>query len=326
MSTTQVGTRNYQYSHTIGIDDFSGRAFRCAVDLTLGPQGMLYVLQRGTPLHNNVSVKICNVGEEFFGDFGTYGSGPGQWVWPAAIAIDSQQRLYVSDEWNQRISVFDTQGSLLDEWGQPGSGDGQLNRPSGIAFDLRENLLVVDALNHRIQEFSRDGRFLAKWGEYGTNPGQFNMPWGVAVNAAGEVYVTDWRNDRVQKFSARSRFLRQWGVSGSGDGEFNRPAGIAVDRDGDVYVVDWHNHRVQVFDPDGRFIAKLTGDATMSTWGEQLLAANPEMQEQRRTAKDLSLEKRFWIPRGIKVDDQNRIFVVDSGRGRVQVYRKVGHT
>ncbi len=323
MTTSKIGTRNYQYSHTIGIDDFAGRSFRCAVDLALGPQGVLYVLQRGVSIQQNMAVKICSVDEEFFGDFGCYGSGPGQWVWPAGIAADSQQRLYVSDEWNQRITVFDKQGNLLDEWGEAGAAEGQLNRPSGLAFDAEENLLVVDAYNHRIQKFTKDGKFLSCWGSYGTGPAQFNLPWGVAVNAEGEVYITDWRNDRVQKFGPQGDFLLQWGSSGSGEGEFDRPVGIAVDPDGDVYVVDWHNHRVQIFDAGGGFQAQLAGDANLSTWGEQLLAANPLMVEQRNNAKDLSQEKRFWNPRGVKVDDQGRVFVVDSSRGRLQVYRKV---
>jgi len=323
MSTPEVGTRKYQYSHTIGIDDSAGRSFRCAVDLALGPEGLLFVLQRGMSLQKNLAVKICNVGEEFFGDFGTYGTGPGQWVWPAGIAADSKQRLYVSDEWNQRITVFDKQGNLLDEWGEEGAAEGQLNRPSGLAFDAEEHLLVVDAYNHRIQKFTKEGKFLSTWGSYGSGPGQFNLPWGVAVNAGGQVYVTDWRNDRVQMFGPQGDFLLQWGSTGSGEGEFNRPVGIAVDRAGDVYVVDWHNHRVQIFDSGGGFQAQLTGDANLSTWAEQLLAANPLMVEQRRNAKDLSQEKGFWNPRGVKVDDQGRVFVVDSSRGRLQVYRKV---
>ena len=135
--------------------------------------------------------------------------------------------------------------------------------------------------------------------------------------------MTDWRNDRVQKFSEKGEFLLEWGGSGSREGEFNRPAGIAVDSDGDVYVVDWHNNRVQVFSGDGQYLTQLIGDATMSTWGEQLLAANPLMMEQRSNAKDLSQERGFHVPRGIAVDDQGRIFVVDSGKGRLQVYRKV---
>ena len=149
------------------------------------------------------------------------------------------------------------------------------------------------------------------------------MPWGIAAGADGGVFVTDWRNDRVQKFDPDGRFIRQWGSQGTGRGEFARPVGIAVDPDGDVYVVDWHNHRVQIFDPDGNYQAQLNGDATMSTWAEQLMAANPLMMEQRRVAKDLSQEKGLWKPRGIKVDGQGRIIVVDSGRGRLQVYQKL---
>jgi len=323
MATLKTRARKYEYSHTIGIDDFAGRAFRCAVDLTIGPGGTLYVLQRGTPLHRNVSVKICNLGEEFFGDFGTYGSEPGQWVWPASIVLDSQGQLFVSDEWNHTISVFDTKGAFLRQWGEQGSAAGQLNRPAGLALDGEENLLVVDGGNHRIQKFTRDGQYLSGWGSFGAGPGEFNMPWGVAVNGAGEIYVSDWRNDRVQKFAPNGSFLLEWGASGSGEGQFNRPAGIAIDQEGDVYVVDWHNHRVQVFDANGQFLNQLAGDAAMSTWGEQLLAANPLMLAGRDVAKDLSLEKRFFIPRGIKVDQDNRVVVVDSGKGRLQIYQKV---
>ncbi len=323
MTTVTTQARAYQYDHTIGMDDFAGRSFRNLADLALGLNEMLYVLQRGESLHHNVAVKICNVGEEWFGDFGSFGSGPGQMVWPAGIAVDSAERLYVTDEWNQRVSVFDAEGNLLDEWGSSGHGDGQLNRPSGIAFDADENLLIVDARNHRVQRFTRSGRFLGKFGGHGQGPGQLNMPWGVALSPNGEIYVTDWRNDRVQKFTSQGEFILEWGTSGSGPAQFNRPAGIAVDRDGDVYVVDWHNNRVQTFTDDGEYLDELIGDATMSAWGGQLMAANPVMEGHRQTAKYPEREGRLFLPRSVKVDGQNRIFIVDSCKGRLQVYRKV---
>lgn len=180
MTTPVLRSHIFEYDHTIGMDDFAGRSFRNLADLAIGPDEMLYVLQRGESVHHNVAVKKCNVSEGWFGEFGTFGTGPGQMVWPAGIAIDSRQRLYVTDEWNQRVSVFDIDGNLLDEWGEKGSADGRLDRPSGLAFDANEDLLVVDARNHRVQKFTRDGKFLSKWGSYGTGPGQFNMPWGVA--------------------------------------------------------------------------------------------------------------------------------------------------
>ena len=323
MTTSQLTAAKYEYSHTIGMDDFAGRAFRCIVDLAIGPKDMLYVLQRGTPVHQNVSVKKCGMDESWHDEFGQYGSEAGQMVWPAGIAIDSQQQLYVTDEWNQRVSVFDTDGNLLREWGEEGAGPGQFNRPSGVVSDAEDRLVVADARNHRIQVFSGEGKFLATWGSLGSGPGQLNMPWGVALNPAGEVYVTDWRNDRVQKFDPDGKFLLEWGGSGSREGEFNRPAGIAVDSDGDVYVVDWHNNRVQIFSGDGQYLTQLIGDATMSSWGAQLMAANPFMEEQRRVSSNPTQEKRFFHPRGVKVDDQNRVLVTDSGKGRVQVYQKV---
>ncbi len=323
MTTIAAGTRTYEYDHTIGMDDFAGRAFRNLSDLALGPEEVLYVLQRGEPLHHNVSVKICTVGEEWIGDFGRYGTAPGQMVWPAGIATDSRQRLFVSDEWNQRISVFDTEGSLLGEWGEAGSGPGQLKRPCGVAVDTEGNLLVVDSGNHRIQRFTPEGQLLDGFGEHGQSPGQFNLPWGVAVNDAGDIFVTDWRNDRIQKFTGSGDFVLEWGEAGSGPGQFNRPAGIAVDRDGDVYVADWHNDRVQVFDAQGEYITHFIGDATMSTWGAQLMLANPVMEGHRQTAKYPEREGRLYRPRSVKVDGENRIFIVDSNKGRLQVYRKL---
>ena len=106
--------------------------------------------------------------------------------------------------------------------------------------------------------------------------------------------------DQVQKISPQGEFLLKWGEPGNGPGQFNRPAGIAVDGDGDVYVADWHNHRVQVFSPQGEFLAELAGDATMSTWGEQLLAANSIMQEQRRVAKNWARKGSCCCPVGCR--------------------------
>jgi len=322
MAIDSTPTPTYTYRHTIGVALYSGRGFRDPVDMAQGPDGKVYVLQRGTPFHQNVLIKVCGPDQELLGEFGDYGSEKGQWVWPACIVMDSDQLLYVSDEWNHKISIFDTEGSFVQEWGEHGNGQGQLNSPCGMALDLDGNILVVDTLNHRVQRFSTQGRFSAQWGSFGESEGQFNMPWGVAVSGQGEVYVTDWRNDRVQRFDSEGNYLSQWGSSGEADGQFNRPAGIAVDGEGLVYVADWGNDRVQVFNPGGVFVTKLLGDATLSTWGVEQLKNFPVMVEERKAAKNLESEKLLSRPRGIKTDQEGHIFVVDPPRGRVQVYRK----
>ena len=59
--------------------------------------------------------------------------GDAQLIWPVGIALDRQNNIYVTDEWLNRVSIFDKDGSLLGLWGSSGDGDGEFNGPSGIA-------------------------------------------------------------------------------------------------------------------------------------------------------------------------------------------------
>jgi len=164
---------------------------------------------------------------------------------------------------------------------------------------------------------------LAKWGQQGSGDGEFDMPWGIGLDADNNVYIADWRNDRIQKFAPDGSFLMAFGESGSEDGQFNRPADVAVDKEGLIYVADWRNDRVQVFDAEGRFITEIIGDATLSKWGITKLDANPDMKMQRDIAQGLEREKFLRGPMGVVVDDQDQVFIVDSQRNRIQIYRKI---
>jgi DNA-binding beta-propeller fold protein YncE len=332
----------YRYSHTIGFYAQNGRGFNNPVDVALGRDGMLYVLNRaGSDVELRMPYKrvtMCTLDEDYLGEFSSGGTEDGQMMWPAAIATDARGNIYISDEALQRISIFDAQGRFLTKWGVRGNAAGMFDRPAGIAFDLDQHLLIVDGLNSRIQRYTTDGRFLGQWGQRGHGPGEFDLPWGIAVDRAGDVYVADWRNDRLQKFDAQGKFLASFGASGHGDGQFSRPAGVAVDADGIIYVADWGNERVQVLGPDGGFLAKLRGESGVSKWGKSYFIANQDEREERQKAdlepeinllpgddlrdESASIEKFFWGPTAIKVDDQGRLYVVDSCRHRLQVYRK----
>jgi len=328
---------NIQYGYTIGRGEQFGPGFSTPVFAARGEGDLLYVLCRASEYRpEGTRITVCTVDEEYGTTFarGVPNQGPhefsfddGSLVWPTAIAFDKDWNVYVSDEWLHRISVFTKDGDYISKWQErPGPGDGEFNRPAGLAFDADDNVYVVDSGNDRIQKFTKDGRFLAKWGTTGSGDGQFNMPWGIDLDSEGNVYIADWRNDRIQKFSPDGRFLMKCGRSGSGEGELNRPSGVAVDNDGVIYVADWLNDRLQVFDPDGNFVTARTGDATISKWGKEKLDANAEMWGERQRAYGLEREKDFWGPTGVCVDDQDRIFVCESPRNRLQVYQKLSPT
>ncbi len=329
---TQVLGPAFQYNHTIGRAEFSGPGFRNPVAMARGKEDLMFVVNRSYEYRpDGKRITICTVGEEYVSEFArgvtTVGeseasSADGSLIWPTAVALDSSSNVYVADEWLNRISMFTRDGEWIGKWGTPGQGDGEIDRPSGLAFDADDNLILVDSGNHRIQKFTKDGKFLAKWGTFGDGDGQFNLPWGIDIDAKGDVYVADWRNDRIQKFAPDGRFLMKIGSSGSGEGELNRPTGVAVDKDGLIYVSDWGNDRLAVFSAAGGFITQMAGEGTISKWGKDKLDANPEMWQEREIAQDLEREKLFWGPVAVEVDDQGRVFVVESARSRIQVFRK----
>ena len=288
------------------------------IDLAFGKEDRLYILCRseGTALIRKYSTE-----DRDLGDFGSYGSEPGQMTWPVTILADDEENLYLSDEALHRITIIDSEGELVDSWGEEGADAGQLRRPTGMDFDAEGNLYVVDSLNHRLQRFTRAGKLLDQWGGYGCGEGEFNMPWGIAVDELGDVYVADWRNDRVQKFSADGAFLMAFGTPGCGDGEFNRPSGVDVDLHGDIYVVDRGNNRVQLFNAEGRYVQQFVGDATLSTVAISYMLTNAFPNRLRDMAK-LEAQKLLRWPQSVVVSEDGLMYVPDTGSYRVQVYRK----
>jgi DNA-binding beta-propeller fold protein YncE len=321
MLTTTAAGRAFDYSYCIGMVAMSGAGFTFPVDFVLGPNDTIYVINRAAEGLNQ-RISKCTVDHKFLGQYGSPGAGDGQFTWPMSIELDGDENIYVSDEYLQRISIFDKEGKFLGKWGQRGSGKGELNGPSGLAFDREDNLYIVDSLNHRVQKFTKDGKFLATWGKAGSGAGEFNTPWGICLDSQDNVYVADWKNSRVQKFSADGDYLATFAGSASGVGAIHRPTGVAVDSEGDVYVTDWHSHLLQVFAPDGRFITSLVGDAQqLSPWAEEYIQASPDTLKARRRV-NLEPEWCFHRPVAVNVDAKDRVFVLESSRGRIQIYNK----
>ena len=331
MATQALGI-TFQYSHTIGRGEFSGPGFRNPVAMARGEDDTMYVVNRSYEYRpDGKRITICTVDEEYIGEFarGVHTAGEteenendGSLIWPTSVTIDQDGNVYVADEWLNRISMFTQDGDWIGKWGVKGSGDGEINGPSGMAFDADNNLLIVDSQNHRVQKFTKDGQYISQWGREGTGDGELGLPWGIAIDNDGAVFVADWRNDRIQKFSADGQFLLKIGRPGQGRGELNRPTSVDIDTDGLIYVADWGNDRMQVFDREGDSVAVITGDATISKWGKDKLDANSEMWQEREIAQGIEREKNFWGPVAVEVDDEGRIFVVESCRQRIQVYRK----
>ncbi|MBM3935023.1 MAG: hypothetical protein FJ319_12115 [SAR202 cluster bacterium] len=341
MKTYYAAGKAWHYSHTIGrrtAEHNNGNLGGCAwpADLALSPDGHIFILSRGWEKDNashNADiyrrVSKTTIDENHIGDFAR-----AEFTWPAGIAVDREGKVYVSDEYEHHIKVFDPSRIMefpqyernnehIARWGVKGTAPGQLNGPSGLQFDANDDLLVVDSLNHRVQKFTKNGRHISSFGSYGAGEGRFNRPWGLTVDAKGDIYVADWGNNRVQKLSPDGRSIMTFGTREDG-GELNHPADVAVDSDGDVYVTGWGNNRVQIYEPNGSIIAALYGDADkMSRAAEYSMARNNGLSLVAWQYVDdvLAELQRFERPTGIVIDKQDRIIVADQS-GRLQVYAK----
>ena len=125
---------------------------------------------------------------------------PGNFSLPTNVAVDSDGNLYVTDTLNNRVEIFDAEGTFISEFGKAGDGPGRFARPKGIAVDCDGHIWVVDEVQSRVQVFDREGRLLIYFGEQGPYPGQFQAAYGIAIDQKNRVIVSEQFPGRVQAF------------------------------------------------------------------------------------------------------------------------------
>jgi DNA-binding beta-propeller fold protein YncE len=76
------------------------------------------------------SILPAGVGAQtYLTQWGSFGSGNGQFNGPNDVATDGSGNVYVADVGNDRIQKFTNTGAYLTQWGSFGSGAGQFSAP-----------------------------------------------------------------------------------------------------------------------------------------------------------------------------------------------------
>lgn len=299
-------------------------------------QQYIYVLDI---FYNNI--KKFDSNGNLLQQWGSYGTGNGQFQDARGIAVDGQGNVYVVDCWNwdgnHRIQKFDANGAYVTKWGSYGTGNGQFQHANGVAVDGQGNVYVADTYNNRIQKFDSNGSFLTKWGSSGTGDGQFNHPHNLATDRMGNVYVVDSYNNRIQKFDANGSYLTQW--------SYDNPSGVAVDNWGNVYVSNYSS-KIRVFDGNGNLLREWGSHGDRNgqfghLWGiavdfmGNVYAADVDLNRIEKFDSSGSFlanwgmwggeNGQFRWPRGIAADDQGNFFVADGGHNCIQKFEVNGH-
>lgn len=128
---------------TIGEPGTSGgppRLLTSPTGVAVAPDGSVFVTEGhdNSPTAPVARVTKWTADGRFVKTWGRTGSAPGEFSAPHVIAMDSRGRVFVGDRNNNRIQIFDQEGTFLDLWYQFG-------RPSGIVITPDDRLYVVDS-------------------------------------------------------------------------------------------------------------------------------------------------------------------------------------
>ena len=180
--------------------------------------------------------------------------------WIPAVAVDSQDRIYVYSRSEHPMVVFDRDGNFIDAW-----GDDILKDAHGIFIDADDNIYCTERDTHVMRKFTTNGELLMTLGtpdEPGAEGEPFNKPTDFALGPDGEMYISDgYGNARVHKYSPDGELIKSWGQPGTGPGEFDLPHCVRVDPRNRLMVADRENNRIQFFTLDGEYIEE---------WGDLL--------------------------------------------------------
>ena len=266
--------------------------------IAFGPESSVWV----TDWQHNRVVELNEAGD-FVRQFGSEGTGNGQFKRPDAVVVDGSGDLWVLDQQNSRVQEFSQTGKYLGQFGAAGSGPGQFSftYPNGMAVDTKGNIWVVDTLNNRVQKWTMPKyapTFASTFGSSGRAVGQFSHPGDVAMDPEGNLWVADVSNNRLEQFNPRGEYIKSLGSAGVTNGKFSGPKSLAFSQAGSLWVADSGNNRLQKFNAAGEFV-KAVGSAGVGNG-------------------------QLYGPEAIGIDARGHIWVCDTYNFRIQEFNANG--
>lgn len=215
-----------------------------------------------------------------------------KFYYPAAMAIDVFNNLYVADYSNHCIRKI-TPSGLVSTYagigGSMGNIDGNISvakfkNPTGLCVDNNGNVYLADFGNHKIRKIDTSGNVttFVGTGVAGNTDGNsttatFNGPAIVDFDGINSFYVTDQINNEVRKIDGSGNVTTYagTGTQGATDGiasvaTFKSLTGIVVKNENELFIADYGNHKIRKITkyvytispglPDGLVFNSLTGE------------------------------------------------------------------
>jgi sugar lactone lactonase YvrE len=176
-------------------------------DVLVAPNGDIFVAEGHGNNPETAPARILkfNSEGEFLMAWGEMGTGLGQFMQPHALAMDSRGRLFVGDRSNNRVQIFDQDGTFIDMWYQ-------FSRASGLDIDNNDRLYSADSESGSVNPAHGSWLRGIRIGSAVTGEVEYFIPdpfpscggtcaaEGVAVDRNGNIYGAEVGPRKLQRY------------------------------------------------------------------------------------------------------------------------------
>ncbi len=275
--------------------------------------------------------------------FGSSGSGDGQFIGPFGVALNSAgTQIFVTDEGNSRIEKFDGNGSFVAQVGTNGTGATQFQFPKGLAVDSTGSVWVADSGNNQVKKFDSNLTYANSLNGTSSCSSSvaFSHPQFLATDSSDNLYIGDLDHARIVVCASDGVFVREWSTS------VGSPEGIDVDASGNVYVADASSSTIHKFTSTGSLLATFAGpgsgngqlnapfglgvDAAGNTWVADQTNARLQKFDSAGTfvtkvAGSTTISPTFRTATDVATDPLGNTYVVDVDEHVVEKFDETGN-
>ncbi len=337
----------------IGETCYSGDSGPCGeaglylpLDVAFDSQNQLYVCDSGSNrirrIDRDTNIITTVVGT---GQFGYNGDGPALEVnltYPAAIAFDKDDNLYIADTQAHRIRKYDPRtGMVTTIAGRWTEEDDAREQPL-----VARNLVVLSGDSIGI-DFSDDHGWLRPDCSDNVDMSYYLDDGGPATEARlydivdlaidnhGDVVFVDKGSNRVRKVDLRTGIIST--IAGmcffgfDGDGKpasrsmLHSPEGVVFDHANNLYLSDTENHRIRKVDAETGLISTVAGngdsgyeDKNMGGCGMARFVSKEAAGALKHGDGNLAAEAVVNAPVGLALDSQGHLYICERAENKIR--------
>jgi sugar lactone lactonase YvrE len=279
------------------------------------------------------------------GQHGFNGDGPALDVnltWPAAIAFDPNDVMYIADTQAHRIRRYDSRTGIVTTVAGIWTAEDEAREQPLVA----RNLVVLsgDAIGIDFSDdhgwlmpVCSDGLDMSMYLDDGKSALDARLydVVGLTVNANGDIIFVDKGSNRVRSIDHRSGIISTVaGVCRYGyDGDdkpavkamLHAPEAVVVDRQDNLYISDTMNHRVRKVEAATGLITTVAGngdsgyeDKNMGGCGAARFVAKESAGTVKHGDGLLGVEAVVNSPVGLSLDSQGYLYICERGENKIR--------